>query len=45
MFRLKHFCLDTMREHVVLVHEEAVRTGRGLRGTVVSRDEIGRAHV
>ncbi|MEB2285127.1 MAG: thymidine phosphorylase family protein [Myxococcales bacterium] len=27
MFRLKHFCVDTMREHVVLVHEETVRAG------------------
>ncbi len=27
MFRLKHLCIDTMREHVVLVHEETIRTG------------------
>ena len=27
MFRLKHLCIDTMREHVVMVHEDAVRAG------------------
>jgi thymidine phosphorylase len=27
MFRLKHLCIDTMREHIVLVHEDAVRAG------------------
>jgi thymidine phosphorylase len=28
VFRLRHLCIDTMREHVVFVHEEDVRTGR-----------------
>jgi thymidine phosphorylase len=27
MFRVKHLGIDTMREHVVLVHEDAVRAG------------------
>ena len=27
MFRVKHLCIDTLREHVVLVHEDAVRAG------------------
>ena len=27
MFRVKHLCIDTMREHVVLVHEDAVEAG------------------
>jgi thymidine phosphorylase len=28
MFRLKHLCIDTLREHVVFIHEETVREGR-----------------
>jgi len=28
MFRLKHLCLDTMRERVVVVHEDTVRAGQ-----------------
>jgi thymidine phosphorylase len=28
MFRVKHLCIDTMREHVVLVHEDAVQAGQ-----------------
>ena len=27
MFRLKHLCIDTLREHVVMIHERAVREG------------------
>lgn len=27
MFRLKHLPLDTLREHVIVIHERAVRTG------------------
>lgn len=27
MFRLKHLCIDTLREHVVFIHEAAVRAG------------------
>jgi thymidine phosphorylase len=27
MLRIRHLCIDTMREHVVLVHEAAVRAG------------------
>ena len=27
MFRLKHLCIDTLREHVVMIHETAVREG------------------
>ena len=27
MFRLRHLCLDTLREHVIVIHEHAVRTG------------------
>jgi thymidine phosphorylase len=27
MFRLKHLCIDTLREHVVMIHETAVRIG------------------
>jgi thymidine phosphorylase len=27
MFRLKHLCIDTLREHVVMVHESAVQAG------------------
>jgi thymidine phosphorylase len=27
MFRVKHLCIDTMREHIVLVHEDAVQAG------------------
>jgi thymidine phosphorylase len=27
MFRLKHLCIDTLREHVVMVHESAVEAG------------------
>ena len=28
MFRVKHLCLDTMRERVVVVHEDAIRAGQ-----------------
>lgn len=27
MFRLRHLCIDTLREHVVMIHESAVRLG------------------
>ncbi len=27
MFRLRHLALDTLREHVIVVHEQAVRSG------------------
>jgi thymidine phosphorylase len=27
VFRLKHLCIDTLREHVVMIHETAVRDG------------------
>jgi len=27
MFRVKHLLLDTLREHVVMIHEQAVRSG------------------
>ncbi len=27
MFRLRHLCIDTLREHVVMIHESAVRAG------------------
>jgi thymidine phosphorylase len=27
MFKLKHLALDTLREHVIVVHEQAVRSG------------------
>lgn len=27
MLRLKHLCIDTLREHVVMIHEAAVREG------------------
>jgi thymidine phosphorylase len=27
MFRLRHLCIDTLREHVVMIHETAVRQG------------------
>ena len=27
MFRLRHLCIDTLREHVVMIHETAVRAG------------------
>ena len=27
MFRLKHLLIDTLREHVVMIHEQAVRSG------------------
>jgi thymidine phosphorylase len=27
VFRLKHLCIDTLREHVVMVHESAVQAG------------------
>jgi thymidine phosphorylase len=27
VFRLRHLCVDTLREHVVMIHETAVRTG------------------
>jgi hypothetical protein len=26
-FRLRHLCIDTLREHVVMIHESAVRAG------------------
>ncbi|HYB89646.1 MAG TPA: thymidine phosphorylase family protein [Candidatus Binataceae bacterium] len=28
MFRVKHLPLDTLREHVIVIHERAVRTGK-----------------
>jgi thymidine phosphorylase len=28
MFRVKHLPLDTLREHVIIIHERAVRTGK-----------------
>jgi thymidine phosphorylase len=27
MFRIKHLCIDTLREHVIMIHEAAVRAG------------------
>ena len=27
MFQLRHLPLDTLREHVVMIHEQAVRNG------------------
>ncbi len=27
MFRVKHLALDTLREHVIVIHQRAVRTG------------------
>ncbi len=27
MFRIKHLCIDTQREHVIMIHEAAVRAG------------------
>lgn len=27
MFRIKHLCIDTLHEHVIMIHEAAVRTG------------------
>jgi thymidine phosphorylase len=27
MFRLRHLCLDTLREHVIVIHQRAVREG------------------
>jgi hypothetical protein len=27
VFRLRHLCIDTLREHVVMIHESAVRAG------------------
>ncbi len=27
MFRIKHLCIDTLREHVIMIHEGAVRAG------------------
>ena len=27
MFRIKHLCVDTLREHVIMIHEAAVRAG------------------
>jgi thymidine phosphorylase len=27
MFRIKHLCIDTLREHVIMIHEATVRAG------------------
>jgi thymidine phosphorylase len=39
MFRIKRLCLDTLREHVIVIHESAVRNGN------LGFNPLDRAHV
>jgi len=49
MFRVKHLCLDTLREHVIVIHERTVREGHlGFnpldRAYVFGIDSSGKRH-